>query len=80
MPGVYHERKIDMATYIALTPTGVQLDNRGRGYVSRAAARRAAERRGTVAVETRRLGEELPPAHDAQAWDDLRMRRGHLSR
>lgn len=69
-----------MATYIALTPTGVQLDNRGRGYVSRAAARRAAERRGTVAVETRRIDEALPPIHDAQAWDDLRMRRGHPGR
>lgn len=66
--------------YIALTLSGEQLDNRGKGYVSRAAARRAAERRGTVAVETRRLGEELPPAHDAQAWDDLRLRRGLASR
>jgi len=62
-------------TYIAITLTGEMLDNRGKGYVSRAAARRAAERRGTVAVETRRIDEELPPFNDAQAWDDLRMRR-----
>lgn len=69
-----------MATYIAITLTGEWLDNRGKGYVSRTAARRAAERRGTVAVETRRIDEELPASNDAQAWDDLRMRRGCPSR
>lgn len=67
-------------TYIAITLTGELLDNRGKGYVSRQAARRAAERRGTVAVETRRIDEELPPINDAQAWDDLRLRRGLASR
>lgn len=66
--------------YIAITLAGELLDNRGRGYVSRDAARRAAERRGTVAVETRRLGEELPAFNDAQGWSYLRMRRGCPSR
>jgi len=69
-----------MAKYIAITLTGEWLDNRGKGYVSRAAARKAAERRGTVAVETRRLGEELPAFNDAQGWNDLRLRRGCPSR
>lgn len=63
-------------TYIALTLRGDTLDNRGRGYVSRRAARDAAERAGTVCVETRRLGETPPPRDDAQAWDDWRMRSG----
>jgi len=69
-----------MNTYIAVTMTGETLDNRGRGYVTRSAARKAAERRGSVAVETRELGARLPHANDAQAWDALRMAAGHPSR
>lgn len=67
-------------TYIAITLDGRTLDRGGRGYVSRRAAQIAAERRGTVAVETRPIDERLPHPNDAQAWDDLRMRHGHPSR
>jgi hypothetical protein len=66
-------------TYEAVTLSGETIDNRGRGYVSRRAAQRAAERRGAVAVETRRLSERLPHRNDAQAWDELRTRNGHPS-
>ena len=69
-----------MAKYIAITLVGDRLDNRGAGYVSRAAARTAAERRGTVAVETRRIDETLPAANDAQGWDRMRTQRGWPSR
>jgi hypothetical protein len=63
-------------TYIAVMMSGEVLDNRGTGYASRAAARAAAERRGTVAVETRRLGESLPHCNDAQGWDRVRLAAG----
>lgn len=63
-------------SYIAVTLDGRTLDNGGKGYVSPAAATAAAERRGTVAVETRPLGAKLPDANDAQAWDALRLRNG----
>lgn len=52
------------------------LDNRGRGYVSRAAACRAADRRGLVPVETRRLGEATPGANNAAGWDAYRLEHG----
>jgi hypothetical protein len=63
-------------SYICITIDGPALDNNGRGYVSRRAARAAAGRRGLTAVETRELGKKLPHCNDAQGWDDLRMRRG----
>lgn len=70
----------DMTTYIANTLDGTRLDNHGRGYVSRHAAQQAAERRGTVAIETRPIDQCLPAANDAQAWDDLRTANGHPAR
>ena len=69
-----------MKAYIAITLDGRTLDARGAGYVSRAAAHRAAARAGTVAVETRPVGALMPHRNDAQGWDDLRMRAGHPSR
>jgi len=62
--------------YKSLTLQGEWLDNRGRGYVSRQAAQQAAERRGTVCVETRRLDEEEPHQNDAQGWDAFRLKSG----
>lgn len=69
-----------MTTYIAITLSGEKLNNAGRGYVTREAARKAAMRRGTVAVETRAMDARLPHANDAAAWDDLRTRNGCPSR
>lgn len=65
------------ATYEVLTLDGQTLDNRGRGYVSRAAARAAADRRGLCPTETRSLGERIPSGDDAAGWDDYRRREGY---
>lgn len=64
-------------TFIAVTPSGDIIDNRGRGYVSRRAAQQAAERRGTVAVETCRIDGTVPRPNDAQGWADYCLRHGH---
>jgi hypothetical protein len=56
------------------------LDNCGRGYVSRAAARAAADRRGLCPTETRPLGgwpDEPGPGASATEWDDFRSRHGY---
>lgn len=66
-------------TYLVITLDGQTLDNRGRGYTSRQAAKHAADRRGLCPVETRPLGEELPHPNDAQGWDAYRLRHGYAS-
>ena len=55
---------------------GIILDRNGRGYVSRAAARAAADRRGLCPVETFIVGETLPPGGDAAGWDEYRRAHG----
>ncbi len=64
-------------TFIAITLAGDTLDNRGKGYVSRRAAQQAAERRGLVVTQTRRMDERLPHLNDAQGWSDYSLRHGH---
>jgi hypothetical protein len=54
-----------------------RLDAAGRGYVSAAAARPAARRRGLVPAETRQIRSRLPACDDARGWDAYRLARGY---
>ena len=72
------DRSNDMKTYGVHTLDGQTIDRNGRGYVSRAAAREAADRRGLCPVETYRLGEKLPDTNDAAGWDAYRLSHGYL--
>jgi len=69
-----------MTTYIAIGLDGRTYDRQGRGYTTRHGAQAAAERAGTVAVETRPLAQQMPHANDAAGWDRLRMASGCVGR
>ena len=72
-----------MTKYIGLVlvgSRGTELLHGGREYVSRRAVRIAAARAGRTLIETRRAGERLPAANDAQGWDAYRLSHGVAAR
>ena len=66
--------------YEVVCMDGQILNSNGRGYASRDGASQAANRKGLVPVETRRLGQKLPHCNDAQGWDAYRLSGGIAAR